>query len=317
MLRISIVVVFLSLFLFPSVRADWLTGSFTPRAGIDSLERFMILRDADTGHLFGAQILNLGDITGDGASDILVCRNEGNYLFEMLSFLFHGGQAADTVYEQIFTNLNPTIEPIGDINNDGFVDFGKRHIFMDTVLKRTFQVFFGGPDFDDNPDFVINGVSSRITRACDLDADGHLDLPLSENINGGFVRIYTIDSLRDTIPDYVIPDTAKGFGRNVATGDFNGDGYCDLAVAASLNRDTNFVKFYWGGPDYDTIADLVIKNPARDIGEGYAQFLIPVGDFNGDGFEDLFVADVSNEPYGIYYGGPDIDDKIDQTQSYL
>lgn len=147
MLRISIVVVFLSLFLFPSVRADWLTGSFTPRAGIDSLERFMILRDADTGHLFGAQILNLGDITGDGASDILVCRNEGNYLFEMLSFLFHGGQAADTVYEQIFTNLNPTIEPIGDINNDGFVDFGKRHIFMDTVLKRTFQVFFWRPGF--------------------------------------------------------------------------------------------------------------------------------------------------------------------------
>ena len=74
-----------------------------------------------------------------------------------------------------------------------------------------------------------------------------MDIALSKDVNGGYVHIYRIDSLRDTIPEYIIPDTTSYFGINLATGDFNGDHQPDLAVAAA-SGDSAIVKFYWGGP---------------------------------------------------------------------
>ncbi len=48
----------------------------------------------------------------------------------------------------------------------------------------------------------------------------------------------------------------------MATGDFNGDSYPDLAIATYLNMikpyDTAIIKFYWGGPNFDTIPDFFI-----------------------------------------------------------
>jgi hypothetical protein len=151
-----------------------------------------------------------------------------------------------------------------------------------------------------------------MTRAVDLNADGLLELPLSTDINGGFVNIYQVDDQGIRIPaEYTIPDTSMGFGGNLATGDFNGDGYPDLAVAAYRNRDSSFVKFYWGGPEFDTIPDFEIWRIATLFGNT----LLPLGDFNGDGNEDILidggVADGRSIPGGVFFGGPGIDNSLD------
>jgi len=301
MVRTVTICAVLPLFLISSpVQADWIHGSFSDRAGIDSIERCTVLRDSEPDLLFGWLTLSLGDITGDGTSDIIVFRHEGSPFVANEAFLFHGG--SDSLPDAVYANFLPWGNVVGDVDGDGYVDLAQYK-----PLPSRMELFFGGPDFDDSVDFTIANVFSEYAQAVDLDADGALDLPLSVSVNGGFVNIYRIDSLRDTIPEYVIPDTAKDFGRNLATGDFNGDTYADLAVAAYMNRDTSFVKFYWGGPAFDTVADFVIYHE----GPRFGQHLVPLGDFNGDGYGDIFIGGTSNHQYGIYLGGPYIDDRLD------
>jgi len=149
-----------------------------------------------------------------------------------------------------------------------------------------------------------------------LDNDGILEIPLSTDINWpSIVNIYQINGSPDTIPEYVIPDTSTGFGNNLATGDFNGDGFSDLAVAAYRNRDSCFVKFYWGGPEFDTIPDLELWSYSSSFGI----LLVPLGDFNGDKCDDILIVGRTNDPYGIYFGGPDMDNSIDivVNRSYI
>jgi hypothetical protein len=114
-------------------------------------------------------------------------------------------------------------------------------------------------------------------------------------------------------------------GWSVALGDFNGDGYADLATGAPLEG---------GGADESTAGVVVINpgsahgltwtgayslspidgslDPDRDHLMGYA---LAVGDFNGDGYDDLAVG-LPASPVGgilgfvnagrvlVYYGGP-------------
>ena len=286
-----------------SAKADWITeGIYSERSHIDSLERILVITDVEPEHVFGDRIVSLGDITGDGATDILVIRRETSMYDENRCFLFHGGSPPDGQYDQYFSNLKPFIEPIGDINADGYVDIG-----MLATPTTTYSFFFGGPDFDDIADFNISNRISWTAKAGDLDGDGQLDFVLTENFNGSYAYIYSIESDRDTIPEYIIPDTSESFGNAIATGDFNGDGWTDLAIGAALNLDTPSVKFYWGGPQFDTIPDFIIKSTNSRFGE----WIVPLGDFNGDGYGDIFISGTSNDPNGIYFGGPDIDDQLD------
>jgi hypothetical protein len=232
----------------------------------------------------------------------------GSWINTNSSFLYYGGRPPDGIFETEFLRFKPLIKNIGDINGDGYDDLGNFQ-FQPT----RFEVCWGGPMLDDSGDFtMLNPYYSPLTRAVDLDDDGYLELPLSADLNGGVVNIFQADFAGLQTPaEYTIPDTSKGFGGNLATGDFNGDGYPDLAVAAFLGRDSSFVKFYWGGPNFDTIPDFEIWRKAGNFGKA----LLPLGDFNGDGYEDIFidggVADGWSIPCGVFFGGPDIDNILD------
>lgn len=286
-----------------ATHADWIPATTTDRAKTDSLERFLVLRDSEVETRFGEQIIPMGDINSDGQADVLVVRTWGDVYEPWPSFLYYGGFPPDSVADSVYWSFQLWPGPVGDINNDGFCDIAQ------TVAPwHNLELFFGGPLLDDSVDFEIPNVWSRITPAVDLDADGGLDLPVSTWVNGGPVHIYRIDSLRDTIPEYIISDTSEGFGRNIATGEFNGDAYSDLVIAMYWNRDTCLAKFYWGGPDFDTVPDLVIKN----AGPAFGEQLVPLGDFNGDGFGDIFIGGrYDGLPMGIFFGGPEVDGELD------
>ncbi len=283
--------------------ADWITEAyFSEKAGIDSIERFLVIPDVDTNRIFGDPILNLGDINDDGCSDIIIARNEGGLLQTHMAFLYFGGKPPDTIFDREFSNFLPVMNTIGDVNNDSYFD-----IAFTRPPEMTFELFYGGPDVDDITDFIIPGHFSWITTAVDLDDDNILDMPLSTDVNDGDVYIYSISDNLDTLAEYSIIDSSYGFGNELSTGDFNGDGYSDLAIAAWRNRDSSFVKFYWGGPDFDTIPDHVIWSIIEDFGK----IFFSLGDFNADGSDDLFISGATNEPHGVYYCGSVIDNEID------
>jgi len=261
-----------------------------------------VIQDITDSTFFGRTTVPLGDWNDDGIDDVLLSR----YAFsgsDDNAYLFFGGNPPDGVYDAEYVNLYSIMNAIGDINRDGYLDLG-----VIVPPDFFFQVHFGGPLMDDTADMVLGRhYSNVISSSADLDDDGNLEIPLSLDVNGGFVKIYDIEAGSDTIAEYVIPDTSTDYGRNLAITDWNGDGYPDLAVAAFMNRDTNFVKFYFGGPDFDTIADFQINNTSPQFGKT----LVPLGDFNADGYEDILIAGGANDPYGVYFGGPAMDDSMD------
>jgi hypothetical protein len=87
------------------------------------------------------------------------------------------------------------------------------------------------------------------------------------------------------------PESGEQFGHALAAGDFNGDGYDDLAVGVPFEDNIGGVLLVYGSPWsllYDTawyIGQLDLGEPAEDndhFGDALA-----AGDFNGDGFDDL------------------------------
>ncbi len=89
------------------------------------------------------------------------------------------------------------------------------------------------------------------------------------------------------------------FGRVLASGDFNADGYVDLAVGVPFEDhdgdDSGVVHIYYSGPDALRIArvqDLAQDSPGvvGDPEEGdYFGWALASGDFDGDGYDDLAI----------------------------
>ena len=86
-----------------------------------------------------------------------------------------------------------------------------------------------------------------------------------------------------------------GFGstpQSVTTGDFNGDGELDLAVA-SWSTATVSVRLGTG---------LGIFGDAHDYATGSGSFSVTTGDFNGDGKPDLAVANYASNTLSVLIG---------------
>ncbi len=287
--------------------ADWITnGYFSDATGIDSIERFLVIPDVTDSTYFGWHITAAGDVNDDGLSDVLIGRLNKSWSNHN-TYLFFGGNPPDTIFDAEFTDFNIALANIGDVNDDGYDDFAE----SDGIYGKA-MIYYGGPLLDDTADLIFNDVRSYFPKAVDLDGDGTLDLALSESVNGGVIKIFSLELPLDSLPKYILADTAQGFGKKLVTGDFNGDGFADVAVNSWTNHESDYIKFYWGGPDFDTIPDFEIPGYNSQLGK----FMQPLGDYNGDGYGDIFIGGNSPVRYGIYFGGPDIDDVIDIPINY-
>jgi alpha-tubulin suppressor-like RCC1 family protein len=164
----------------------------------------------------------------------------------------------------------------GDVNGDGFKDVlangGSR-------LSWGVYLYLGGPSgLDTTPAWSLEPASSTISNsaaaAADFNHDGYSDVVITQTGDGPYAELQVFPGSSagpPSAPTVTIPGPAIG----VVSGDFNGDGYADLAT-------TSLAAIYYGGTGgLPTTPSVTITDPA------VSEAIFIVGDANNDGIDDI------------------------------
>ena len=278
--------------------------------------------------VFGS-IAQFGDVNGDGYADIV----GGN---GVTVYIFYGNPTSlDTIPGD---SLVPDVQGSGfggafgiglaaaDFDHDGVLDF----VVVDgapgvpgSVFGRI--LFYSGVDgYGNHIRWAIPGPTQfdNYDRCAAVDLDGDSLPELVVTAQGGEVgdfpgRVMVFDSSPfDTVPDFrfscppvAYPPFKWAFGERLSNlGDFNHDGFEDLAIPAGTQ---GFI--FYGGPGiWDSIPDLVLNTCAPHIA--------PAGDINADGIDDIIVGNLcynAQEGRGeIFLGGHPPDAEMDYWMSW-
>jgi len=198
-----------------------------------------------------------GDLDGDGVSDLVMLGGSREY------FVFYGPfqglltpADASAVIVSTADNLGITLA-VTDVDGDSFADILIEETASFDLGQSAVRIFPGGRGrlrgvfgIADAPRTVtVSHVgdigSARIGIGGDVDGDGHPDLVVGDIFAGGFdgpegrarlVRGPILESrfLADDAP-WISGEVGfnAGFASQISLGDFNGDGFADIAVGAT------------------------------------------------------------------------------------
>lgn len=194
---------------------------------------------------------------------------------------------------------SPADLAMGDINADGMPDFS-----VAQEHSHDFPVFTnsGSGTFTSNSDIgVSTSVYPRATSLADVNNDGYGDLTGANAINGydNPSHLWTNDG-DGTFSFYSTHGMGtSGFPDAIATGDLDGDGDLDMALAIAGDQYSNFgylVVLLNGGTG--TYGGAVYTTGSTPRG-------IAVGDLNNDGSLDIAVPNAGSNTVSIFLNDGD------------
>jgi len=268
-----------------------------------------------------------GDVNGDGLADIVVGRNG------VVDVLL-GTAPGSTTTTLPLTTASPLIisgdvATAGDVDANGFSDVAVVGLFAPGSSPATPQVlvfkssgnptavaptlpFFG--DMEPSPQAGGGDFALGLSPAGDINGDGFSDFVIGEPLWGSGTGRFSIvfGSACEPIcsSSLTAPTSWAGFqggsqfGTSVAGGgDFNGDGFADVAVAAPLYdalvtvppplhsvADVGRVAFYLGDANgLPSTPSGYVLAPVATSGQ-FGLAMANAGDVNGDGLADLLVS---------------------------
>jgi len=272
----------------------------------------------------GIQIINRWDINCDGYLDLLI--NQDHNSFETVdAFIYRGTKEGyhslfPTFWKQLpafklFKTLNETQKHIdflptfgggpckvGDFNHDGYLDV----VFVNIIHNYTYNTFaylyLGSPDgFSVVHREEIPTYYAQDLDAVDLNRDGYLDLVFANyGYEWGRQRGY-----RYHLESYVYWGGAELFSKDrrislptvsassCTAGDFNGDGWPDLAFA---NGDPQPGVYVYLSEKGTFSAENRLEIPGGNPG------VVRAGDVDGDGVDDLLICSAGTG-IDMYPGG--------------
>lgn len=228
------------------------------------------------------------DFTGDGVPDLAV-----SLLFQEGVSIFPGNGAGGFEQDLIYDTLgNPLRLLPSDLNNDGAMD-----LVAISAREDSINVLLGAPDYGleaqrQHP--ISIGGGEGLARA-DLDGDGDDELLVSTVDDTRLVALSATDTqTRYDMTEFLIRD----FGVpvfNVLAQDMDNDGAADLVVSTAngveVLRNTGFGT---GVLAFD------VTGASINVGPGF--FGIDVADMNGDGLQDLVLANGPQNRVSVVFG---------------
>lgn len=255
----------------------------------------------DTGAWQGVSI---GDYDGDGILDIYISEPpyQGGGLAPSLDLLYKGNGGADPTWSYVSSPAGILLARdygecsfFVDYDNDGLLDIFVKNIpntvgetGANTLYRNngdgTFSVVDGAAGLADATHGVTEG---SIVSFADYDNDGLMDVAFSGN--GTAEALYHHNS-DNTFTDVTTSAglTPMANSQGLAWGDYNNDGLLDLYVSrGDSNGKGNLHNSLYRNNGDGTFTDVAMEAGVDDDTDTWAAVW---GDYDNDGFLDLFVA---------------------------
>jgi len=203
---------------------------------------------------YSSSINGIGDIDNDGFEDFTTAfATPSSNPTHNLIRLYYGNAAGSTDSPIVFidspSGISRGSKPLGDMNADGYDDF------MGYITNNGMHAWLGGtninyivPNFNMDP-IWYGGENQRSLEHGDFNNDGFEDAVGANYDERGFAVWLGKQSMNGTADLIKYNGEYENFGFSLVTGDFNIDGYDDVAIAASHEYDPwpegNFNGYVW------------------------------------------------------------------------
>ncbi len=228
----------------------------------------------------------VGDYDNDGDHDVFLCTSKPNGKGQA-GFLFRDdmGSYTDVTKEAgIDIEGNGVTADFSDYDNDGYVD-----LFITTGTGTYLLHNDGKGKFNDvtSESGINSSESENFELFIDADHDGDLDI-FTGNKNGNRLYRNNGDGTFKDDTKYAGLDTTGLDTRSVDFGDFDDDGDIDLALA---NQDAP-------ASLYTNLREGKFRNIGAQCGLGNetGYTAVAAGDYNNDGYIDLFLGSDGKSP---------------------
>ncbi len=281
---------------------------FGSASGIDTGPTLTIDNPADDDAALFGSTMSAGDVDGDGYADLVVGAYQQSrpQLEEGNVFVFRGG-ATGVSATPAFTIDNPTgtsygnfgsgLDSSGDIDGNGFVD-----LVVGAWQEKRTHVFYctaaGVPPTSGSSTYDADTSSLGIWMANggDVNGDHYADLASGAYTfytwgavfvqRGSASGLVGIQYLQD--PGY---QNGAGFGFRAVFGDFDDDGFDDLAASAITQANPepaegNVFVYHGAASGLASSPRTTIDNPT-DQNTGVLGHGLSARDLDGDGYDDL------------------------------
>ena len=268
------------------------------------------------GDHFGNCVAGAGDVNGDGYADLIIGANK-NYSAGVpgSAFVFSGFDGS-LLYQwngaTIHDGFGGSVAGAGDTNGDGIADVivGAHNADPGGKLDAGSAYLYSGVDgsllhqWDGYyPDSTF-GFS--VSGAGDVNGDGLGDVIVSDPYDGvaGVGHAYVYSGADGSRLYYWVGSASDNYAGSVANaGDLNRDGYADVLVGASYS-DSGSISysgsaFAYSGAD----GSQLYQWSGLASGCHFGGSVSGIGDFNGDGFDNVIVGASWMDPGALPQAG--------------